>query len=77
MKGYHLVKKLIIVDISFKPNNMDKVMDIEKLNEFNLFKEDVAEVGLQNQSLDGEKRRLIYYIEFLEDPQDVCKFIIV
>ena len=51
-------------------------MDIEKLNEFNLFKEDVAEVGLQSQSLDGEKRRLIYYIEFLEDPHDVCKFII-
>ena len=30
---------------SFKPNNVGAVMDIEKLNEFNLLKEDVEEVG--------------------------------
>ena len=30
---------------SFKPNNMGELMDIEKLNEFNLLKEDVEEVG--------------------------------
>ena len=53
---------------------MDKVVDIEKLNEFNLLKEDV---GLQYQSADSEKRRVIHLIEFLKDPFDVCEFIIV
>ena len=28
-----------------KPNNMVALMDVEKLNEFNLLKEDVEEVG--------------------------------
>ena len=51
-------------------------MYIEKLNEFNLLKEDVAEVGLQSQSLDSEKRRLVHLIKFLKDPYDVCEFII-
>ena len=77
MKGYHLLKKQKIADTCFKPNNMDKVVDIEKLNEFNLLKEDVAKVGLQYQSADSEKRRLIHLIEFLKDPFDVCEFIIV
>ena len=33
------------MDTSFKPNNMHAVMDIEKLIEFDLLKEDVEEVG--------------------------------
>ena len=33
------------MDTSFKPNNMGELMDIEKLNEFNLLKEEVEEVG--------------------------------
>ena len=33
------------MDTSFEPNNMGEVMDIEKLNEFNLLEEDVKEVG--------------------------------
>ena len=33
------------MDTSFKPNNMPAVMDIEKLIEFNLLKDDVEEVG--------------------------------
>ena len=51
-------------------------MYIEKLNEFNLLKEDVAEASLQSQSLDSEKRRLVHLIEFLKDPYDACEFII-
>ena len=33
-----------MVDTSFNSDNMDQVMDIEKLNEFNLLKEDVKKV---------------------------------
>ena len=33
-----------MVDTSFNSNNMDQVMNIEKLNEFNLLKEDVKKV---------------------------------
>ena len=37
---------------------MGLVVDIQKLSEFNLLKEDVEVVGQQCQSLDSEKRRL-------------------
>ena len=40
-------------------------MDIAKLNEFNVLKGDVAEVGQQSQSLDSEKRRLVNLTEYL------------
>ena len=30
--------KKILADTNLKPNNMDQVMDIEKLNQFNLLK---------------------------------------
>ena len=33
------------MNASFQPNNMGAVMDIEKLNEFDLFKEIVEEFG--------------------------------
>ena len=40
------MKKEKIADTSFKPNNMNQVMNIEKLNnELNLLKEDVEEIG--------------------------------
>ena len=58
------MKKQEIADTSFKSNNMDKVMEIQKLNEFNLLKDEVAEVGLQSQRLDSEKRRLVHLIEY-------------
>ena len=44
---------------------MYKVMDIAKLNEFNVLKGDVAEVWQQSQSLDSEKRRLVNLTEYL------------
>ena len=37
--------KYKLADTIFKPNNMNQVMVIEKLSEFNLLKEDVKEVG--------------------------------
>ena len=58
------MKKQEIAYTSFKSNNMDKVMEIQKLNEFNLLKDEVAEVGLQSQRLDSEKRRLVHLIEY-------------
>ena len=58
------MKKQEIADTSFKSNNMDKVMEIQKLNEFNLLKDEVAEVGLQSQRLDSEKRRLVHLTEY-------------
>ena len=39
-------------------------MEIQKLNEFNLLKDEVAEVGLQSQRLDSEKRRLVHLTEY-------------
>ena len=45
MEGYHLVKKLKTADTSFKPNNMDQVMDIEKLDEFHLLIKTLRKLG--------------------------------
>ena len=56
-----------IVDASFKPNNLDQVVEIEKFNEFDLLKESVQEVWLQSQRLDSEKNRLVHLNEFLKD----------
>ena len=33
------------MDASFKSNNMDQALNIEKFNEFNLLKKDVEEAG--------------------------------
>ena len=64
-----------IVDASFKPNNLDQVVEIEKFNEFDLLKESVQEVWLQSQRLDSEKNRLVHLNEFLKD-RYVWEFII-
>ena len=64
-----------IVDASFKPNNLDQVVEIEKFNEFDLLKEGVQEVWLQSQRLDSEKNRLVHLNEFLKD-RYVWEFII-
>ena len=55
------------MDASFKPNNLDQVVEIEKFNEFDLLKESVQEVWLQSQRLDSEKNRLVHLNEFLKD----------
>ena len=52
-------------------------MDIERVNEFNLLKEEVKEFGQQSKSLDSENKRSEDLIETLKDPIDVCEFIIV
>ena len=64
-----------IADASFKPNNLDQVVEIEKFNEFDLLKEGVQEVWLQSQRLDSEKNRLVHLNEFLKD-RYVWEFII-
>ena len=56
-----------IVDASFKPNNLDQAVEIEKFNEFNLLKEGIQEVWLQSQWLDSEKNRMVHLNEFLMD----------
>ena len=56
-----------IVDASFKPNNLDQVVEIEKFNEFDLLKEGVQEVWLQSQRLDSKKNRVVHLNEFLKD----------
>ena len=51
-------------------------MDIEKLNEFILIKEEFEEVEWQShQSLDSENRRLLHLIEVLKNPTDVFQLI--
>ena len=41
-------------------------MNIKKLNEFNLLKEEVEKFG----------KVLVHLIQFLKDPNDACEFII-
>ena len=51
-------------------------MDIVKLNEFILIKEEFEEVEWQShQSLDSENRRLLHLIEVLKNPTDVFQLI--
>ena len=52
-------------------------MDIERVNEFNLLKEEVKVFGQQSKSLDSENKRLEDLIETLKNQTDVCEFIIV
>ena len=52
------MKKQRTVDTSFKPNDMDKVMEIEKPNEFNLLKEVISEVWIV------KKRDWFIYLDF-------------
>ena len=52
-------------------------MDIERVNEFNLLKEEVKVFGQQSKSLDSENKRLKDLIETLKNQTDVCEFIIV
>ena len=63
------------MDASFKPNNLDQAVEIEKFNEFNLLKEGIQEVWLQSQWLDSEKNRMVHLNEFLMD-RYVWEFII-
>ena len=55
------------MDASFKPNNLDQVVEIKKFNEFSLLKEGVQEVRLQSQWLDSQKNRMVHLNEFLMD----------
>ena len=41
-----------------KLNNMDKIMDIDKITEFNLLKKEVEEFRQRRKSLENENRAL-------------------
>ena len=55
---------------------MDLVVDIERVSEFDLLKEEVKEFAQQGKSSDSENNRLEDLVETLKDPIDVCEFII-
>lgn len=55
---------------------MNQIMDIVKLNEFNLLKKEVDQFGPQSQTLDCENRRLKHLVKILKNLNDVYKCII-
>lgn len=50
---------------------MDQVLDIEKLEEFNLLRIEVREFGQQSKSLYCHSRRLEHIVDILKDPNNV------
>ena len=47
---------------------MEKLIDIDKLTEFNLLKKKVEEFRQQRKCLESENRALKQFIEILKDP---------
>ena len=58
-------------------NDMDQVVKIVKLNQFNLFKKEVDEFGQLSKILDRQNRRLGDIVEVLNDQNDVYECIVV
>lgn len=58
-------------------NDMDQVVKIVKLNQFNLFKKEVDEFGQLSKILDRQNRRLGDIAELLNDQNDVYECIVV
>ena len=59
-----------------KLNKMNQVLDIVKLNKFNILKKEDEEFGKQIKNLNCENRRLGHIAEILKDPNDVSECII-
>ena len=58
-------------------NDMDQVVKIVKLNQFNLLKKEVDEFGQLSKILDRQNRRLEDIAEVLNDQNDVYECIVV
>ena len=58
-------------------NDMDQVVKIVKLNQFNLLKKEVDEFGQLSKVLDRQNRRLGDIVEVLNDQNDVYECIVV
>ena len=58
-------------------NDMDQVVKIVKLNQFNLLKKEVGEFGQLSKILDRQNRRLGDIVEVLNDQNDVYECIVV
>lgn len=58
-------------------NDMDQVVKIVKLNQFNLLKKEVDEFGQLSKILDRQNRRLGDIVEVLNDQNDVYECIVV
>ena len=58
-----------LANVKWKLNNMDWLLDIEKVNE--------SYFGQQSKSLDIEHRTLENLVETLKDPNDLCGFFII
>ena len=61
-------------NVKRKLNSMDQLMDIEKVNEFNLLKK--RHRKMRQKKLDIENRRLEDLIETLKGPNYVCEWVI-
>ena len=59
-----------------KLNKMNQVLDIVKLNKFNILKKEDQEFGKKIKNLNCENRRLGHIAEILKDPNDVSEYII-
>lgn len=58
-------------------SDMDQVVKIVKLNQFNLLKKEVDEFGQLSKILDRQNRRLGDIVEVLNDQNDVYECIVV
>lgn len=58
-------------------NDMDQVVKIVKLNQFNLLKKEVDEFGQLSKILDRQNRRLGDIVEVLNHQNDVYECIVV
>lgn len=58
-------------------NDMDQVVKIVKLNQFNLLKKEVDEFGQLSKILDRQNRRLGDIVEVLNDQNHVYECIVV
>lgn len=58
-------------------SDMDQVVEIVKLNQFNLLKKEVDEFGQLSKILDRQNRRLGDIVEVLNDQNDVYECIVV
>ena len=63
----NVIHQMLSANVKRKLNNMYQAMDIEKLNEFNLLKEEAKKPVQQRKCLRSESQGLEHFIEFLKD----------